>query len=74
MNKDLMRAVLITTIKTKFPLATVENGYWEDEVEVRGKKFKVTYLENYLYKVESHFCKTQYLNFSGVIDLITSLV
>lgn len=74
MNKDLMRAVLITTIKTKFPLATVKSDCWEDEIEVRGQKFKVTYLDNYLYKVESHFCKTQYLDFSGAVGLIMSLV
>ena len=74
MNKDLMRAVLITTLKTKFPQAIIKNGCLEDEIEVRGQKFKVTYLDNYLYKVESHFCKTQYLDFSGAVGLIMSLV
>ena len=74
MCKDLMRAVLITTLKRKFPYMIIENGFYTDTLSIGEKKFRVTYLDNYIFKVESIYFNPRRLNFVETVDCICEIV
>ena len=74
MCKDFMRAVLIATLKRKFPYTIVESGFYSDSFSIGGKKIKVTYLDNYIFKVESIYFNPKELNFTETVDYICGIV